>query len=102
MYKERLNPLIFDQNGQEYHSTLNFWGNPCIVIRSLEATGCYDQVVVIRYNIRDNFYVYDDGVSGHLAKTGLTTFWGAPDDYYYLDKNDCTQTLADKQLSEWL
>ena len=30
MYTGMLKPLIFDQNEQEYHSTLNFWGNPCI------------------------------------------------------------------------
>ena len=30
MYTGILKPLIFDQNEQEYRSTQNFWGNPCM------------------------------------------------------------------------
>ena len=29
IHKECLKPLIFHQIRQKYHSTLNFWGNPC-------------------------------------------------------------------------
>jgi hypothetical protein len=32
MYTGMLKPLIFDHNEQEYHTTLYFWGNPCLGI----------------------------------------------------------------------